>query len=170
MTPTDTVQPQVTRWLEIAAKAEKHTGDEGEDGHAIGVRDGFEEAVQLIDMLTGGDGEYRFSTDPERNCPTPIEMIANIVARTASTPQGADVLLHKAEHEILDMEPAVAHMSSGRKIDRKSALGFWQRMARRLACSHIARVRTGPSSPRSILVAQYRGDDYVSHMTDHTLG
>lgn len=37
-------------------------------------------------------------------------------------------LLHDAEHYILDLEPAVAHMSAGRKIDRKSALAAISRV------------------------------------------
>lgn len=68
-------------WTEMSARANQETDDEADDAHAVGFRDGFEIAVQKLDELTGGDGEYRFSTDPERNCPTPVEMIANIVER-----------------------------------------------------------------------------------------
>ena len=74
-------RPHVQRWIAIAERANLETDDETEDSAFIGVRDGFEEAVQLIDTLTGGDGEYRFSTDPARNCPTPVEMIDCILAR-----------------------------------------------------------------------------------------
>ena len=86
MTPTQTGdkpmdRPHVQRWIAIAERANLETDDETEDSAFIGVRDGFEEAVQLIDTLTGGDGEYRFSTDPARNCPTPVEMIDCILAR-----------------------------------------------------------------------------------------
>jgi hypothetical protein len=41
------------RWHEISNKADTDTNDEGEDGFNIGVRDGFSEAVQAIDLLTG---------------------------------------------------------------------------------------------------------------------
>jgi len=78
-----------TEWQKLEAAASTDTGDEGEDGFNIGRRDGFSEAVQLIDTLTGGDGEYYASTLPGRGCPDPDAMIANIVARhqhSASTP------------------------------------------------------------------------------------
>lgn len=75
-------------WLDIERKAEKRTDDEAEDAFHIGVQDGFSQAVQLIDVLTGGDGEYRFCTYgySERHCPTPAEMIARIVERV--NPEG----------------------------------------------------------------------------------
>ncbi|QVJ07685.1 hypothetical protein L7H23_01325 [Sphingopyxis sp. BSN-002] len=75
-------------WRRIDRNAETRTDDEAQDSFHIGVRDGFSEAVQLIDVLTGGDGEYRFCTDgdPERHCPTPAEMIARIVERV--NPEG----------------------------------------------------------------------------------
>lgn len=69
-------------WNDIDALADL-TKDDGEaNAHAIGVRDGYEQAVQTIDMLTGGDAEYRYCTIPdEGHCPTPVEMIARIVER-----------------------------------------------------------------------------------------
>lgn len=60
----------------------KRTDDE-EETYQIGVRDGYSQAVQEIDQLTGGDGEYRYCTnnDPDRHTPGPAEMIGRIVAR-----------------------------------------------------------------------------------------
>jgi hypothetical protein len=51
--------------------------------YEIGVRDGHARAVQEIDELTGGDGEYRYCTDhdPDRHTPGPAEMIQRIVDR-----------------------------------------------------------------------------------------
>ena len=87
-------------WSEMSTRANRETDDEADDAHAVGFRDGFEIAVQKLDELTGGDGEYRFSTDPERNCPTPVEMIANIVERFQSHSLPGDVgtdLVKRAE-------------------------------------------------------------------------
>lgn len=69
-------------WQQLDAATRKGTGDEGEDGYNMGRRDGFSEAVQAIDMLTGGDGEYRYCTvSHDRHCPDPDAMITRIVAR-----------------------------------------------------------------------------------------
>ena len=50
--------------------AAEREGDEDE-AYKIGYRDGYDEAVQDIDVLTGGDGEYRYCTDhdPDRHTP-----------------------------------------------------------------------------------------------------
>ncbi|MEP9376154.1 hypothetical protein ABLE91_05530 [Aquabacter sp. CN5-332] len=58
-------------------------GDDPDEAYDMGKRDGYEEAAQEIDRLTGGDGEYRFCTnlDPERHCPDPATMIQRIVDR-----------------------------------------------------------------------------------------
>lgn len=57
--------------------------DPDEEMYQIGVRDGYSQAVQQIDRLTGGDGEYRYCTDhdPDRHTPGPAEMIQRIVDR-----------------------------------------------------------------------------------------
>lgn len=76
-------------WLEdvvmaLADKAKRAYRDGNapdQEPYDIGKRDGFEEAVQAIDTLTGGDGEYRASSDPERHTPDPKTMIRRIVAR-----------------------------------------------------------------------------------------
>ncbi|MEH3108937.1 MAG: hypothetical protein PGN22_03095 [Agrobacterium cavarae] len=60
-----------------------YTQAEFDEAYEIGVREGYERAVQEIDMKTGGDGEYRYCTDrdPERHTPGPAEMIQRIVDR-----------------------------------------------------------------------------------------
>lgn len=58
-------------------------GDADEEMHEIGYRDGYEKAVQDIDQLTGGDGEYRYCTDhdPDRHTPDADTMKQRIVER-----------------------------------------------------------------------------------------
>lgn len=58
-----------------------------EEAYELGLRDGYSKAIQEIDQLTGGDGEYRYCTnhDPERHCPDPETMKARIVERFDST-------------------------------------------------------------------------------------
>ena len=67
-------------------------GDETaeDEAYKLGVRDGYQEAVQDIDLRTGGDGEYRWSTDPERSVPDPAEMIKRIVARLTEAQERAE--------------------------------------------------------------------------------
>ena len=66
------------------------TGGEDDEMYEIGKRDGYEEAVQDIDLLTGGDGEYRVSVfleggvDDDRHCPDPAAMKARIAERFAA--------------------------------------------------------------------------------------
>ena len=52
-----------------------------DDTYAIGFQDGYEKAVQDIDLRTGGDGEYFASTLPGRGCPDAGTMICRIVDR-----------------------------------------------------------------------------------------
>lgn len=56
---------------------------ENDEAYELGKRDGYSEAVQEIDLKTGGDGEYRYCTDhdPERHTPDPASMIQRIVER-----------------------------------------------------------------------------------------
>ncbi len=58
-------------------------GSDDDETYEIGKRDGYSEAVQQIDQLTGGDGEYRYCTDhdPDRHTPGPAEMIQRIADR-----------------------------------------------------------------------------------------
>lgn len=60
---------------------------EEEEAYQLGKRDGYESAVQDIDLLTGGDGEYRFCTDgdPDRHTPDADTMKRRIVVRAQSS-------------------------------------------------------------------------------------
>ncbi len=73
----------------------QHDRDDDET-YEIGKRDGREEAVQEIDRLTGGDGEYFYSTLPGRGCPGPADMIKNIADRFVTLRARAE----KAEAEV----------------------------------------------------------------------
>jgi hypothetical protein len=56
--------------------------EEAEDeAYQIGLNEGYEKAVQDIDILTGGDGEYVYSTLPGEGCPGPHEMKARLAER-----------------------------------------------------------------------------------------
>ncbi|WP_420465562.1 hypothetical protein [Panacagrimonas sp.] len=70
--------------LAIAALAAPPPAQSGDDElHGIGYREGYDEAVQDIDLLTGGDGEYRYCTDhdPDRHTPDAETMKARIEQR-----------------------------------------------------------------------------------------
>jgi hypothetical protein len=76
--------------------------DEAEEMYQIGKRDGYEEAVQRIDLLTGGDGEYRFCTDgdPERHTPDAPAMVQRIVDRfAAASPAPGETVLGSSGEE-----------------------------------------------------------------------
>ncbi|MFG1413408.1 hypothetical protein V5G24_20060 [Xanthobacter sp. VTT E-85241] len=55
--------------------------DDPDEAYELGKRDGREDAAQEIDRLTGGDGEYSFSTFQGEGCSTPEAMIQRIVDR-----------------------------------------------------------------------------------------
>lgn len=59
------------------------SGRDEEEAYEIGKRDGYESAVQDIDLATGGDGEYVFSTFPGEGCPDAEAMKARVLARFA---------------------------------------------------------------------------------------
>lgn len=57
--------------------------DDDDETYEIGKRDGYERAVQEIDQLTGGDGEYRYviGIADDRHCPDAETMKRRIVER-----------------------------------------------------------------------------------------
>ncbi len=73
-----------------------------DEAYELGKRDGYERAVQDIDLLTGGDGEYRWSPRPERNTPDPDALKGRIVARFSASE--AQVAALKAELKELKNE------------------------------------------------------------------
>lgn len=67
--------------------------EDEEEAYEIGKREGYEAAVSDIDLMTGGDGEYRFCTngDPERHTPDAATMKQRIADRFAAlSPRSAD--------------------------------------------------------------------------------
>lgn len=82
--------------IDVSYKAEKPTADfttrgraktksaeeDEEETYQIGVRDGYESAIQDLDIATGGDGEFRGSTIPGRAVDVPT-MKARIIERCA---------------------------------------------------------------------------------------
>lgn len=61
-----------------------YSQQEFDEAYEIGKREGYEQAVQEIDMQTGGDGVYRAclgGADPERHTPDAPAMIQRIVDR-----------------------------------------------------------------------------------------
>jgi len=62
---------------------QRSSEDEEEEAYQIGKDEGFANAVQKIDELTGGDGVYRacLGIQDERHCPDPETMIQRIVER-----------------------------------------------------------------------------------------
>jgi hypothetical protein len=77
----------------VAAWNTRQPTQSDEEAYYLGKRDGYETAVQDIDMLTGGDGEYCYSTiEGERHCPNPDSMKARIAERFNSQPTQSDAL------------------------------------------------------------------------------
>lgn len=57
---------------------------EADDLFEIGKRDGYEDAMQELDIATGGDGEYRYvmgDSASDRHCPTAAHMKQRIIDR-----------------------------------------------------------------------------------------
>ena len=82
-----------SRWVDIDRRADQDTGDEAEDSYYIGRRDGYQFAIQTLDILTGGDGEYRYCTDhrdwPNTHCPDAGSMQLRILERFDSLKRAA---------------------------------------------------------------------------------
>lgn len=96
--------------------------DEGDEAYKLGKEDGYSEAMQEIDRLTGGDGEYCYCMghDSDRHCPDPAAMKARIVERfeNLNTPQPAQDM-----HEL----PVTAPDDIGRLVDRVNG---WEKVVR----------------------------------------
>ena len=59
--------------------------DSADEAYLLGVRDGYENAVQDIDIMLGGDGEYFASTCGD-DCADPAAMKARILERWNTRP------------------------------------------------------------------------------------
>lgn len=95
-------------WSRIEIEAGAYRDDEEEQAYRVGLRDGFSEAIQLLDLLTGGNGEYSFCTVPsESHCPTPVEMGQRILARFERDLRERDRLAGEDVVERVALEAAV---------------------------------------------------------------
>lgn len=76
-------QADYERRILSAIEPAQAQGEGDDETYEIGKREGYEEAVQDIDRLTGGDGEYRYCTDgdPERHTPDAATMKLRIADR-----------------------------------------------------------------------------------------
>lgn len=72
---------------EAVAQTQSEIDRDEDEAYELGRRDGWSEAVQHIDCLTSGDGEYYANTMPGRGCETPAQMIDGIVERFATRPE-----------------------------------------------------------------------------------
>ncbi|MCG7507105.1 hypothetical protein [Mesorhizobium retamae] len=76
----------------------KDLPNDADEAYEIGVRDGYEDAIQTLDLATGGDGEFRGSTIPGRtvDVPTMQQRIIDRFAALSGAPAGwqavADIL------------------------------------------------------------------------------
>jgi len=114
-----------------------------DEAYEIGKRVGYSDAVQQIDQLTGGDGEYRYCTDhdPDRHTPDPASMIRRIVdrfealntlediselnewKRRAVTAEAA-LATHRAQQPSRPVEAHIQH-TNGKRWCIESADGRW---------------------------------------------
>lgn len=82
--------------------------DDPDEAYELGKRDGYEDAVQDLDIATGGDGEFRYCTDhdPNRHCPDVETMKARIVERLKFVPAVLEAM--KKQRTALSPAPPVA--------------------------------------------------------------
>jgi hypothetical protein len=82
--PVDMGHSAAERWIKRAEAALRATHSpseaEADEAYEIGKRDGYELAVQELDLATGGDGEFKGSTFPGETVDVPV-MKARIIER-----------------------------------------------------------------------------------------
>lgn len=104
------------------------SGGEGDEAYEIGKEDGYSEAVQQIDQLTGGDGEYRYCLGmeySERHCPDPETMIRRIVERFGRPPDpavGATADIEAWLDDVLDRHDMIVCQGTGKSTRRTELL------------------------------------------------
>lgn len=72
------------------AQGKGHSVSDEDESYEIGKRDGYEEAVQELDIFTGGDGEFKGSTLPGGTIDVPT-MMARVKARFGDAMGFADL-------------------------------------------------------------------------------
>lgn len=112
---------------------------EEEEAYKIGIGEGRQEMVREIDLATGGDGEFRWSTEPDRHCPCEEAMKARVIER-----------FHQAERETLArMEPVAARYRHKKRGTVYEVIGE--------AELQVANTRYTPGEGDFLVV--YRGED-----------
>jgi hypothetical protein len=134
------------------APSERRQVTEADDDetYEIGKRDGYSEAVQEIDRLTGGDGEYRYCTnrDPDRHTPDPATMIRRIVDRFAAA----------LEPVAVEAEPVAWQwraLEEGRPMEEWSDMGIgdrpgWEALAARNPAKYSIEKRALYATPLAV--------------------
>jgi hypothetical protein len=79
----------------LPADATYSQAPEYDEAYEIGKRDGYEDAVQELDIATGGDGEFKGSTFPGETVDVPV-MKARIIERFSVPPGGSEAVGVKA--------------------------------------------------------------------------
>lgn len=112
---------------------------EDDEAYELGKRDGYEQAVQDIDVLTGGDGEYRYCTDhdPDRHTPDAATMKQRIADRFAAVSPREGHVEVPVEHgwvlERADSSPAEPWYWAAGQIDPTRSSAWTQ--------NHMAGIR-----------------------------
>jgi nucleotide-binding universal stress UspA family protein len=79
----------------------KDLPNDADEAYEIGVRDGYEDAIQDLDLATGGDGEFKGSTVPGETIDVPA-MKARIIERFAAPTVSESVTVASGVREVLD--------------------------------------------------------------------
>ena len=114
----DRIEAQAAEIERLRHDLERHVDEVEDQAYELGKRDGYESAVQDIDMLTGGDGEYCYSTvGGERHCPDPDSMKARIADRIEAQAaeierlnKSAECLAETRRHAVKDLAELEEHM------------------------------------------------------------
>lgn len=67
----------------MAGRTKKSKPSDEDEAYEIGKRDGYEDAIQDLDLATGGDGEFKGSTIPGQTVDVPA-MKARVLAELAT--------------------------------------------------------------------------------------
>ena len=96
---------------------------EEDDAYEIGKRDGYEDAIQNLDLATGGDGEFKGSTIPGATVDVPA-MQVRIIERFRTNPSpAAETVSHECDQIESDIWPAIAANVREQVNDGD---GFWK--------------------------------------------
>jgi len=97
---------------EVSPAIVTDTPSESEESYRIGLDEGRQEMVREIDLETGGDGEFRWSTEPDRHCPDAETMKARVLVRYHATTSRALIEALRETNAALerDGDPAFAHL------------------------------------------------------------